>query len=126
MGLTIFSYILDFFAFVILIGKYGTPGLWYQEMTLMAFTIIFMGTNIYWVGQILLFKYKFPAYISSYLMSAFLTAGQKVQNKMRHWNSKAHDKMGRTAKRLTEKAKAAAQKRKERSGANQQPQAAEP
>lgn len=67
MGLTVLSYVLDFFAFVILIRKYGDPGHWYSEMTGMAFTIIFIGTNIYWIGQIILLKYKFPEYISSYL-----------------------------------------------------------
>lgn len=53
-GLTIFSAIMDIFAFFILIRYYGDPGKYYSEMTLMAFLLVFLGTNIYWMGQIML------------------------------------------------------------------------
>ena len=102
IGLSMLSTVMDFFAGVILLRKYGEPGQWYSEMSMMAFDMIYWGTNIYWVGQIILLKFKFPDYISQYLMCAFFTAGQQVQTKIRYWNNKAHEKMGRTAKRLTD------------------------
>ena len=102
-GLTVFSCIMDIFAFFILIRNYGDPGKYYSEMTLMAFLFVFYATNMYWIGKIMLIQFIFPAYISDIMSSAFLTSGQHIQNKMRFWGSKAHEKMGRTAKRMKER-----------------------
>lgn len=66
-GFTVFSALLDFFAFIIILAGYGDPGSEYAEMTLMAFLFIFWGTNTYWIGQMILLDFKFPAYISNYL-----------------------------------------------------------
>ena len=85
LGLTLFSAILDFFAAIVLLRHYGEPGREYSEMTGMAFLTVFTGTNIYWLGNIMLLNFKFPQYISSYLIAAFLTAGQGIQDKVRFW-----------------------------------------
>ena len=123
MGLTLLSYFLDFFAAIVLFMKYGEAGREYAEMTLMAFLVVFVGTNIYWVGQIILLKFKFPPYISSYLINALISAGQNVQKKMKYWNEKAHEKMGRRARRLAAGGKAGGQRGGD---TDMQPQAAQP
>lgn len=103
IGLTIFSYIMDLMAFIIVIRYYGEPGQEYAEMTLMAIVTIFLFTNIYWMGQVLLLNFKFPDYIAKYMQQAFFASGAGMSQKLKHWANKSHEKMGRTAKRMKDK-----------------------
>lgn len=85
--MTIFSKFLDFFNFVIILNSYGKPGMEYEECTLMFLVLCFMAINLQYVFYMVLLKYKFPDYISKYLVSSFFSAGVTVQRKIDEWKN---------------------------------------
>jgi len=99
-SLTVLSLILDFFAFIGIMSQYGTKGQEYQEMTLMGILTTLYMTNLVWIGFIILLYFKFPPYITENFVDALSTQGIKAQGKVQFWTNKAHEKMGKTAKRV--------------------------
>lgn len=80
-------------------------------MTLFGILVLLYLTNMIWAGFVVLLNYKFPKYISEYLTSALSNAGHKVDGKMRYWGGKTQEKMGKAAKRMSEKAKSKIKRR---------------
>lgn len=67
------SNFLDFFNFVVILNSFGIPGMEYEECTLMLLVLVFNGINIYYSMNFILLKYRFPAYISKYILEAFFS-----------------------------------------------------
>jgi hypothetical protein len=77
--LTVISNFLDFFNFIVILNYFGQPGMEYEECTLMFLVLVFNGINIYYALSFMLLKFRFPDYISKYIIEAFFSVGILVQ-----------------------------------------------
>jgi hypothetical protein len=77
--LTVISNFLDFFNFIVILNYFGQPGMEYEECTLMFLVLVFNGINIYYALNFMLLKFRFPDYISKYIIEAFFSVGILVQ-----------------------------------------------
>ena len=57
----------------------------YEECTLMFLVLCFNGINIYYQFYWILLKYKFPDYISKYIIEAMFSVGVRVNEKIETW-----------------------------------------
>lgn len=95
IGFSILGNIFDFFNFIVILAHFGRPGEEYQEITLMLLATIFGATNMYWFGYAFLLQYKFPAYISKYLLEAVRPFGVVIEKKIQTWEMVAKDRTQR-------------------------------
>lgn len=82
---TIIAKFMDFFNFVIILNSYGQPGMEYEECTLMFLVLAFIAINMQYMVYCILLKFKFPDYISKYIIEAFFSVGIMVQRKIDDW-----------------------------------------
>jgi len=94
---TVFCGILDFINFLIIYYHFGEPGEEYQEMMLMLLALVYLGTNLLWVGFVCMLRRRFPDYINKYAVQMFFSAGAMVEEKLMVWNEIAKSKMQRTS-----------------------------
>lgn len=74
--------LLDMCNIIIMIARFGKHGLEYQEMTMIFLSVFFWGTNVYWVGFVMLLYIKFPDYISKYLLDVFMAIGIQTNERI--------------------------------------------
>ena len=72
----------------------------YEECTLMFLVLSFNGINMYYQFYCVLLKYKFPKYISKYIIEAMFSVGVKVQQKIETWQEVNSKKYGKKFERF--------------------------
>jgi hypothetical protein len=90
---TVIAKFMDFFNFVIILNSYGKPGMEYEECTLMFLVIAFIAINMQYMVYMILLKFKFPDYISKYIIEAFFSVGILVQRKIDTWKEVKSDQI---------------------------------
>lgn len=71
--------IMDFFNFLVVYNHFGQKGDEYAEIVLMLLVLSYLGTNVYWLGYGITLQYKFPDYMSKYMVQVLFSAGKVVE-----------------------------------------------
>lgn len=71
----------------------------YEECTLMFLVLCFIAINLQYMFYMVLLKFKFPDYISKYLIDSFFNVGMLVHKKIETWKEVKSQQIQRKFKR---------------------------